>query len=370
MNYSEQLPNFQQYIKLKQWTAVENKNWHVFEKTHADEVYEIVLPKRASSDSILYLEKAVGVLAGFEDESEKLTHERVQYVRKDLLKVRNLETSEELSMSLNVASSQINNISKLVADAAASDRSPKPFRDGRLPAVSKRMKEHCRFGHTFVGSFGYRIESEVIREEEQLKFNEDDGFELISPVERRVMERVVRGLIHTENANKQKSITPLLSGYMDGFNANMCQALKRIALNGTSAVEFRMLWSPKVSVDSRLLIPEGITITEDHTHYIDSAYEELKAVEPRQVTIQGHILGVSTKSAPMGSDTNRFAMIRWDNHQENTDKPPVVMLTLDKQNYLEANSAHLDWKPVKVSGTLQELGGKRKLYDLTEFSLI
>lgn len=367
MNYQEQLPNYLHYIEMKGWSAQHTQQWYVFEKAYAEESYEIVLPKKKAPDAERYLQQTIGILAGFADESEDLTAERVRYVRKDLLKVRNLLTSEELSVSLDGASAQIDSIKKLVADAAASDRSPRPFREGRYPSISNKMKTHYRFGHTFAGSFGYRIESEVVREEEQLVFTNGDGFEAIAPIERRVMARVVQGLIHAQRAVDSRSIAPLVDGYMDGFSANMCKELKRVALNGSAPVEFRVLWSPKLAIDDQLLIPDGITITEDHTHYIDSAMDDLRAVKPRRVTIEGHIEVVSTKDDPRSADAIRFAVIRWENGDDGQEKVARVILSLSKDDYDLAIIAQKEWKRMRVTGTLQEVGGKRKLYDLEAF---
>ena len=139
MNYQAQLPNYLHYIQMKGWSENHTKQWYVFEKQYAGEAYEIVLPRKKALDASLYLDKTIGILSGFADEPEALTAERVQYVRKDLLKVKNLLTSEELSMSLDVASAQIDSIKKLVADSAASDQFPRPFRDGRKPRSSARL---------------------------------------------------------------------------------------------------------------------------------------------------------------------------------------------------------------------------------------
>ena len=213
------------YLNLTGWRRVAvNKRWFVFEGSkdiHGDAL-EVVLPRLSeASDLNLYVANAVNLLSALSNESPEVTARRIRHYDSDVLTVRNLETGERNSITLRLAQRQVSRLKQLVAYSACSEREPKPYFIMQS-GIADRMVEHYRFGHTFAGSFGYTIESPLIHESDVFRSKfQDRLFELeaytdeevvVTPLERRVMERVVRGLRYTEQARSEHSIPTTHAG--------------------------------------------------------------------------------------------------------------------------------------------------------------
>ena len=81
---------------------------------------------------------------------------------------------------------------------------------------AKNMLDHFKFGHTFRGSFGYRIESRFKGDSHtQLNmFVDQDDPEPIVPDERKVLQRIYRGLTATSEAVTKDDMTIISDGYL------------------------------------------------------------------------------------------------------------------------------------------------------------
>ena len=65
-----------------------------------------------------------------------------------------------VSVRLDIAEAFLKNAKGLLAAAATTEVSPKPF-FGRVTKAAVVYSDDCRFAHTFRGSFGFAIESPV-----------------------------------------------------------------------------------------------------------------------------------------------------------------------------------------------------------------
>jgi hypothetical protein len=312
------------------------------------------------------------MLAAVEGEAPETTIKRIAYHDRDVLSIRNMETGEQESIALRLASKQVQQLKRLVEYSASSEQDPRPHFNIPL-SIARRMVSHYRFGHTFAGSFGFTVESPLIgspyiyRQEALLPDTEEV---VLLPTERRVMERIVRGLMTAREATAERDLSLLVKGYSDGFNANMCEAIVALSKNRTMPIEYNVLWSPKLTPSEDVKVPGDILLREMGYLYLEEAARELKGLEPEQVTVIGPVKGLSSRDDPLGSRrTPRSIVVRWTNRPEG--RPVDVIVVLDsREDYVEAHEAHLSWTPIQVSGTIERVGNVWRLSGPHDFQVL
>ena len=239
--------DFVPYLKLRGWQETDSgPRWFVLKNNEQ----EIVLPKNPRArDLKVYVENAVNLLSALSEENTQDIIRRIIYYDSDILFSRDLQTGDYNSITLRMASQQVHELKQLVNYSAFSEHQPKPYYLQSQSAASKQMTEHYRFGHTFAGSFGFTILSPIINlplPYNQLKlFPEEAPPAPITPIERRVMERIVRGLSITGQAVKNRDAQLLLREYASGFNGNMCQSIVKMSQDKRMPIEYKVFWSPR-----------------------------------------------------------------------------------------------------------------------------
>ena len=225
----------------------------------------------------------------------------------------------------------------------------------------------CRFGHTFRGSFGFTVESplppfipDVLFEDQQPE----------PPYERRVVERIVRGIAHAAEATDQRSTTPIVDGYESGLNANMCDAL--IEMSEQVPIDeliFSVDWSPKIPESPFFYNFDSIGISGETVNILKSARTQLRSMEESKgVTIEGRVVLLKSDSSPWEDepDDEHTVVIAWIDPNGKTVRTRVI---LSPSNYLEACDAHMKGRNVAVSGLLERRGKYTRLSRPHDFGL-
>lgn len=373
-----QFENLTSYLELTGWKLAEppNERWLVFEGASDIEgqPLEIVLPRDPGAPDLkISLATAVNLLSAVTEDSPENIVKRIKYYDRDVLNVCNLETGEQNSITLKLAAEQVSQLKQLVAYSASSEREPRPHFNVPLSS-GKRMIERYRFGHTVPGSFGFTVESPIIGKPvvvEQPSLLPDDVEPLIVyPPERRVMERIVRGLLITRQATAERDVQTLVRGYESGFNANMCETIVRMSRDKTLPLEYTVLWSPKLGPSQDIEKPGVIRLNEVSYQYLDDASRELRELEPEYITIRGRVTDLSSRGDPLGaSDIPRSVAIRWTNRPKG-ERPVKVLVSLERDDYVAAIDAHRNWKTVEITGVIQRVGYLWRLSDPQDFKVV
>lgn len=355
------------YLQSKGWKLVsENDRWHVLEgyKDIEGNPFEITLPKSISvPDYPIYVQQAVNMLSSLMDKAPETIADDIMLYDRDILMIRVLENVDITSIPIGLASKQISELKQLIAYAASSERDAQPHFINPL-ATASEMVEHYRFGHTFAGSFGYRIES-PIRDQESVQMNmfEDD-----LPLERRVMERIIRGLAATEKAAELQDVQPLIDGYIEGFNANMCAAILKMSGDYKEPIKYSIRWSNKINVSDDMRDINNISIQRQHFQYLKAASEQLKILEPESKTIKGRVISLSSQEDPQSERVaERSVIVQWDRGKERSRK---VQISLERDDYMEALQAHSNWSTISVSGIIERKGPKWRLTEPKRFKVL
>ena len=361
------------FLQLRGWELVDgNDRWYVFlgyEDAQGSPL-EIVLPKNPDApDYGIYVKTAVDLLSALDDTEPVSKVNDILSFDRDVLLVRNVEIIDSTSIPINLATKQVAQLRRLVAFAACSEEDAKPHFNAQLN-IARRMVEHYRFGHTFSGSFGFRLESPVGSEQMyvQKALHGDIPDKVIIPLERRVMERILRGLVATRTAVEQRQVDLLINSYAQGFNANMCTAMLQISDDQKQPIEYSVRWSPKIRVSEDVANVGNIQIQTRHYEYLKQAARELRKLEPEHITIEGTVIALSSPDDPLTSNViDRSVVIKWYRTRR---RPIQVRVVLDKDDYIEAHKAHLDWNTISVSGIIQNVGGSWRLSEPHNFKII
>jgi hypothetical protein len=378
---SLQFGSLVEYLKLTGWKRVESPNrWLVFKGSKGIDgnLLEIVLPSDPRTPDIgYYVASAIDVLSAIEDLSPELVVERVKFYDRDILKMRNLETGHEDSIALKLAAKQVSELKNLIGYSACSEQEPKPHFNTLL-GVGRKMTERYRFGHTFSGSFGFTIESPPVGKPTvyaQLTqpslvpdMVEEQEISLL-PFGRRVMERVVRGLLFTQEATKERDVSVLVDHYGSGFNSKMCASIVRMSKGKVLPLEYRVQWSPKIDPSSDVIDPGMIRLHEVSYQFLEEAEQILSNLEPEVVVVQGLVTSLRAKDDPLEAGSARSVVIRWINRPMG-ERPVGIIVPLDREDYLVASDAHINWQTVQVIGVAQKIGSIWRLSDPQSFRVI
>lgn len=367
------------YLKLEDWKLVsDNNRWYVFEgyEDIDGDAFEIALPKNTQApDYPVYVDQIVNILSSLMDKEPEKTANDILLYDRDILMIRILENVDTTSIPIHLAAKQIPALKQLIAYAASleqDEKKAKPHFIQTAPTAGEMVK-HYRFGHTFSGSFGYRIESPI---KGNVHFQRDmfkDESTAILPLERRIMERIMKGLAATEKAVKLRDVKPLINGCDKGFNAKMCDAILKMSDEQKEPIEYRIKWSNKIHVSNDLKHVKRVYIQKRHFEYLETASKQLKerALKeraPESVTIEGRIIDLHSSDDPKSEDAkDRSITVQWYQRQ---GRPRNVRITLQKDNYIKAIQAHGDWKIISVNGIMQRKGSKWQLSEPREFKIL
>lgn len=381
---SRYLNNLVAYLKLSGWrVAEETSTWYEFlgEQDINGQPLQVILPRNPDTlDTPSYIEKAIELLSALSDESVNITAQRVQYYFSDIFVISNLETGIYQSISLKLAATQITKVKSLVMYGARTERHPQPYFH-KPSSAGENMLNLFRFGHTVHGSFGLTVEAPIVHSLE-LFTKESSQLPLlpnlsdyvveaqieIPPIERRIMERIIRGLLITDRATVGHDIDPIVKEYGSGFSGNMCNAIIDIAQDG-DPIEYRVLWSPKVPVSEDVSSVTSVKLNETSYTLLREAIQEMKRLEPQFEVVRGIVTHVGSTVAPLGDASDgRTVVLRriFDDDRRSHS----IIVPLDKDQYLEAHKAHLDWSTIEITGIVERVGSNYRLVDGRDFRVV
>lgn len=358
--YSLPTQHIKSYLEREHWSLVnENDRWIVFQSDHP---VDIALPKDTlAPDYHVYVEHALKTLSSASGQpldtivNAILRYDRTKYDL-DILRARLMAHVYRSSLALRVATNFIAGLRLFLISATDPEvRDPKPWYE-KAGSNPGDVLDEIQFGHTFASSFGFSIESPVK--------TPTNMFE--PPLQRRVMQRIARGMIATEKAVMMENESPLVEGYETGFNANMCDAILSMSDDYDMEMVYTIEWSQKYPVADDLKAVSSVSISRDHFELLKVASAQLKNIKPEFVTVEGHIVSLRSPHNPQSEDADeRRVTVAWE--MENA-KSRKIVVPLERDEYLEAISAHKDNKRLSVKGYIRS--SDRQLAEPSDFKII
>lgn len=339
----QSLRAFTDYLRATGWTRIkyQNRRLAVYAKEQQDgEASAIVaLPEKASySDFPERMLEAIQRLAEVEETTPDDIYQKIQSVGQDSLRF-SLKLPADIPLpSLEVIAHFLQGARNLVAYAACMEQEVRayftqPFQIGREQA------ERFRFDHTSPGSFGITIKS-PLPSVEQLYL---PGFG--NPLERRIVERITRGLQSVQIAREKQRPEEISEHYTTGLNGNMCKAvLEMLEELPDTPVEYSVRWSVSLQPahDVQQFMP--IVLDREVSYYLRDASRYLETRQPDleyDKTIEGIITGLNIEN-----QSDHQVTVQADGYGK-------VSFLLDATTYIAACDAHRDHDNITVTGTLQ-----------------
>ncbi|WP_423066155.1 hypothetical protein [Devosia sp. CN2-171] len=326
---------------------------------------EIVLPANSTTvDADRRLMQALRTLAGLVGrEIEWVAHD-VAMFDFDIVRARlpdNMVLRD--SVSLNVAERFLRNARRLLGSAAAAELKRSIYvEDNQI--VGAEYVNRCRFGHTFRGSFGFTIESEAGPSPAAL--DEEPG---PVPFERRVIERIAKGLATLERAALLQSHEPLIEMAAQGFNVNMLDDFTRL-LGDSSAAKITF----DITLTSAWPAPHGLQLVSEVPGsvlpLVDAAVSYLKPPSFSDIeTIVGKVIRLETRENPADllHEGTREIVVEGESQMRG---PTLLRVKLVPHSYLVAVDAHRSGQMIKVVGLVKRSSRGNLMASAEEFSVI
>ncbi len=289
------------YLQAAGWIqqTTNNQNWYAFTRDvpGTSQQLEIILPSNNHvPDMHRYLTGAINTLAAIHNETVEKTIEYVIFYKKDVWIIRDKEIEYGYSRTLSRSVNQITNINTLIKTAGSSEEQPLPYFTAYL-CSGESMAD--RFGVRHTLGLGLTIEADV----QHLERTHEQGAMLPKPtkknndgqqiymIERRVMERIARGLRLTQQAIATGDIAPLVNNYDRGFAANACLALAEMS---DSPMEHMIRWSPTLMPSEDVQDIPSIPMDETSRYILRAAAEQLRLMHPESYTIRGNGTSVTS----------------------------------------------------------------------------
>lgn len=330
---------------------------------------ELVIPSSVdSSEYAIQIARTIDALSALEDRPEEDVAQSIREVAFDVVRSR-IPDAQVLndSIHLEIARSFVVGIRGVLASAATAELNPSSY-FLRLRKEATDYADHCRFGHTFRGSFGFTVES-PLQPNKQVPL---PGFSPLPPFERRVILRLVNGLRNVGRAVATDTTDPITNSIQTGLNANVCEQLATLVEETSQGgVAFDFSFSPEWQGSHAYPAEPGQFFLDNrHVEVIKAAAKELRAkVQSSPEVVFGRVIRLASDANPadltdlMGE---REVAILWSS--ENLGDI-TVRASLSPPDYLRAVEAHGAGRPIEVSGTLEKRSRRWVLLNPTNFTL-
>lgn len=348
------------YIRKSGWSKIEhpNQNLLVYTGNQKDDFgseIKLVLPNGNDfKDSIEKINSVIQVVSALEKIPVPDLVQKIKNRNVDILRQRIFNNTSMTSLPLETAPFVIKSLRNLVYHSACAEESPLPYFDN-WKKIGKEYTQKCRFGHTFQGSFGMSIEMPIPPNTNQSLSPELEQI----PLERRIMERITRGLQLSVQAVNEGNVEILTKSYTNGFNANLCEVMIQLTkyLEDFN-IEYSMLWSPEFP--SSNVFDSNTTLKIEPIKfrpYYESAAKYLRASqESIQSTVIGKITNLHAESIDDDLEKkidDRQITICWE---KDKGKNTNIKVSLNPEDYRIACDAHKDSKRISIQGKPEKNG--------------
>jgi hypothetical protein len=342
------------YLRATGWTRIKYQNRRL--AVYAKELQEgeppaiVALPDKPSySDFSTRMLEAVERLAEVEETTPGDMYQKIQSVGQDSMRLR-LNLPSDLALpSLEVTASFLQGARDLVAYAACMEQEARPYFTQPFH-IGKEQALRCQFAHTFQGSFGFTINSPLptVGQLYLPRFG--------SPLERRIVERITRGLLSVQTARETQRSEEISEHFESGLNGNMCKAvLEMLKELPDTPVEYSVNWSVSLRPAHDVERFTPIILDKEVSYYLRDAAKCLETTLPdpeHDKTIEGRVISLSVEN-----QSERQVTLLADGYGK-------VSFLLDAEDYATACDAHRDNLVVTVMGTLQRNSKGGELWTL------
>jgi hypothetical protein len=268
------------------------------------------------------------------------------------------------SIHLSIATNYVTDIRELLTATATTELQPTAF----YPRARKEAVEYadrCRFGHTFRSSFGFTVESPLAENNAPALPTLEES----PPFERKVIQRLARGLAVTCRAVDTGSLDPLVESVPSGFSANACEKFADLVEDTSpGGLTISFAFSPEWRPAPEFTQPVEYRVDVRHVEITRSAAKAMREKPvSRPESIHGQVSDLHTDDPwdIMNVNAGRTITVVWSSEDLGDIS---VNIPLTPEDYIKAVDAHRDGRAVSVSGTLERKGRSWVLSGISAFS--
>lgn len=226
--------------------------------------------------------------------------------------------------------------------------------------------DDCQFGHTFAGSFGFRILSPVGPN------SSPDVDEEILPTERRIVMRLEHGLSSIARAQAQGDPRLLVNDAVIGLNSDGYDSVARLLESSeTNDVTFAFHMSPEWKTSADEISSGPIRIASAAIPLLKDASRSLRKVDYDlpEMTVIGRVVRLYSKNVPtdLFHPGGREIALQWESQDFGV---LIVRARLPPDQYLEAIYAHEQGRNVEVRGVIEPYAGGFRFLNVLSFHVL
>jgi hypothetical protein len=339
-----------------------NVEMYVLSEAGSDDI-ELAVPRAVeTAESVRRMQGVLETLSQVEGRDRIQVASDVRSIGFDVVKSRIPDDQVyEDTIHLDQAVNYTAGVKKLLAAGATTEIAPDVF-FMRVRKEAAQYAEQCRFGHTFKGSFGFTIESPVAPNSEPVF----PGMEQSPPFERRVIQRLGRGIGLVQDAVRAEDPAIVVAGYETGFSANMCEEFASLVdQTSPSGLAFGFALSPEWPAPRLAELKVGA----QHVEMSRVAAKTMRERTPLQpMEISGRITRLQNEADPqdlLDETHEREIVIYWKSDEFGGLN---VHIALAPAEYLAAAEAHMRGRGAQATGRLEKRGRFWWLVEVTAFS--
>lgn len=351
---SIKIKDLSDFLKIRNWSIKVTKKSRIFISPKDEDGNEIDLWIPSNEKFIDYNSRLADLINTvsmlYKKDSLDLLKEISSY-HTDIFKARIIETHDnENSLPLDEVYKEISGLRSLFLYGASSEEKPSKHFDNPLKKAIQYLST-CKFGHTFQGSFGFKVELPLLKKNEI-----PDLYDI--PFERKVNERIARGLKLIQQSVDSDNADILVDGYERAFNSRMCDAILNLSNQSKKDIELSFEWSDQVKISDDLLDFRAITLKEKHFKIVSYASDKLKHIPSKETVLEGTVINLHSIKNPEDDSSMKNIIIKCSIDEIGSID---VNVSLNSKNYIEACIAHINGKDIKIKGNLERTGTKWKL---------
>lgn len=362
----DRLDLVKRFLRAKGWKRIEvaNDNFLLYQGPLDDTQRPISLALPSSTgvlDNKEIINKALNLLAAIDDKSIQEISEEIANLGSDFLRPKIVSQNNAPSLPLIDMKSTIDNLTNLIKYSACMEEENQRY-FSKSKRIGRSMVEKCKFGQTFIGSFGISIEMPIPPPSSEISKQ--------VPFERRLMERIARGLTTINKAVKEADPKILTLDFQSGFNANLYEVMQKLIETVPNGyMEFSFSWSMEYPLPDDIKKVSIIRFSPiEIIPLLESAAKTLRTCsESEEVIIQGHIIQLQADrpfadedpedSENLLDEDSRQIIVNWEN---TNGKYTSIRIPLTVEEYRLACDAHRDENKISIQGTPEKR--KRFLY--------
>lgn len=344
------------FLRAKGWQKIEHPNHQLLlfqgPKDDRGNPIKIALPVHMDlADSQDMLSKAVNLLSAIQNVPIAGIVTEITNIGYDFLRQRIITPNNESTVSLTMASKIVSSLTEVVKFSACLEEDAQPFFP-KSKNIGKKYADKCRFGQTFVGSFGTSLEMPIPPPLDHL--------EQPPPIERRIMQRIAKGLLIIQQAIQQADIGILVENYRSGFNANIYDVLQKLGETLENCqMEYSFFWSQEYALPKDVAMSPIKFSSGDACLLLESAAKALRTCsESEEALISGKILQLRGDGAGDEEAENlekselqeKVIVVYWEAHKIQ------IRVPLNLSQYKQACDAHRDGRNIQIQGKPEKLG--------------